>query len=128
MKLLLDTHVFLWVRREPKRVSAHVTGLLKDPANSVFVSAATAWEIAIKAASGKLAFDQDFLAAFDDRIRALAWEPLVITAAHGFAAGALAGRHKDPFDRMLAAQANCEGLTLVTADPEFKVFDVRTMW
>jgi PIN domain nuclease of toxin-antitoxin system len=128
VRLLLDTHVFLWIRREPKRIPARVEQLVKDPANSVLVSAATAWEIAIKVGTRKLDFDKDFLAAFDDRIRELAWEPLFITAAHGAAAGALAGRHKDPFDRILAGQAKCEGLTLVSADPAFKALGVDAMW
>ncbi len=128
MRLLIDTHVFLWVRREPSRVSTRVSELLIDPENAVFVSAATAWEIAIKVGKGKLNFDKDFLAAFDTRIRDLAWDPLSITAAHGTAAGALSGRHKDPFDRMLAAQTIVEGLTLVTADPAFKLLDVKTFW
>jgi PIN domain nuclease of toxin-antitoxin system len=128
VRLLIDTHILIWtVRNEPK-IPAKVEAAMRSTANMVHVSAVTPWEISIKASLGKLDFDKDFLDDFDARILQLAFEPLAITSAHGVEAGRMTGRNRDPFDRMLAAQAKLEGLTLVTADEKFKDFKVPLFW
>ena len=128
MKLLLDTHVLIWIVEDPKRVSVTVTKLVKASASLVFVSAASAWEIAIKTRSGKLKFDPTFLDDFDSRLRALAMEPLLITSAHAVAGGRLQGAPSDPFDRLLAAQAIAEGLTIATIDPAIAALGAAVVW
>lgn len=112
MSLLLDTHVLLWCGYRPEALAAPVRTRIADPSVRVYASAASAWEIAIKRRLGKLTLD----ATTEELLRALSIAPLPITIAHAEAAGALALEHRDPFDRMLVAQARSEGLSLVTAD------------
>ena len=128
VRLLVDTHVVIWVSNVPSMIPRSVEHALKSPANHVFVSAATPWEIALKVQSGKLQFDAAFLADFDNRIRALAFEPLPMTAAHGVAAAALRGSHKDPFDRMLVAQSQVEQLTIISKDPALAGLGAVVSW
>ena len=128
MRLLIDTHVLIWIFHDQARIPRIIEGLMKSTANEVFVSAATPWEIAIKVGKGKLAFDRQFLADFDTRIKALAFTPLPMTAAHGVAAGLLPGLHKDPFDRMLAAQAQVEQMTIITSDPALAALGAQVTW
>lgn len=123
MKLLLDTHVALWSFAEPDRLSAETRARLADPDTPVAVSAASAWEVAVKVAIGKLDFDADFAQAVDD----LEYEPLPITIAHALAAGSLPLLHKDPFDRMLVAQAMTDGWTLVTRDAKLLNYGVDVL-
>ena len=112
MRLLLDTHVFLWwddgAHRLPVRVREHIA----DPDNTVYVSAASVWEVAIKARLGKL----DYAASPTHAVEANGFLALPITASEAELAGTLDWLHTDPFDRMLVAQARQGGLTLVTAD------------
>ncbi|MEQ8603934.1 MAG: type II toxin-antitoxin system VapC family toxin [Marivibrio sp.] len=112
MSLLLDTHVLLWCGYRPEVLAAPVRARIADSSVRVYASAASAWEIAIKRRLGKLTLD----IAAEDLLRALSIAPLPIGVAHAEAAGALPWDHRDPFDRMLVAQARAEGLTLVTAD------------
>ena len=123
MRLLLDTHVLLWwLANEPSLVhEAEVA--IADPASIVFVSAATAWEIAIKQALGKLEAPTDL----ERQIEQNRFEPMSITIAHAYSAGTLPRHHDDPFDRMLIAQALAEGLTIVTRDPRLRRYSVATM-
>ena len=116
MKLLLDTHLLLWAAAEPTRLSAAARTLLKDARNELLFSAASLWEIAIKRGLGR----DDF--RVDPRLlrRALldnAYQEIPIASEHAVAIDALAPIHKDPFDRMLVAQATVEGVTLLTSDP-----------
>lgn len=128
MRLLLDTHVLIWWIGTPLKLPQGVRDHLSEQSNEVLVSSITPWEIAIKVGQGKLTFDPTFLSDFDAALRRLAFEPLPILAAHAMAGANLQGRHKDPFDRMLAGQAQVEGLTIVTADPQIASFGVPVLW
>lgn len=128
MRILIDTHVLIWWTAKLDRLPERVRTQLSDPGHQVFVSAATAWEIAIKVKKGKLEFDGEFLANFDDRVRDLAFLPLPILAIHCVAAGGLQVDHKDPFDRMIAAQARTEQLALISTDRVYKKFGIETIW
>ena len=121
MRLLIDTHVLIWAVAESYRLSAPARAAITAPANSVFVSAVTAWEIAIKQALGPIDFPLD---AFDVELDHAGFEQLPMTSSHGIAAGSLPRHHRDPFDRMLIAQALEEGLTLVSGDDAFAPYGV----
>lgn len=122
-RLLLDTHAFLWWLADDPRLGGKVRGIIADPANEVFVSAATGWEIAIKAALGKLELPGPLDAVVEEE----GFTHLPITFFHGEQAGSLPPHHRDPFDRMLVAQAQAEGLTVVTADSDFAAYGIRTL-
>jgi len=110
--VLLDTHVLLWWLANDARLSPSARRIISDPTNRVFVSAASAWEISIKRALGKLQAPPDLEAAAAQSHL----ETLPISLKHAAAAGALPAHHADPFDRMLVAQAQLEGMTLLTHD------------
>jgi PIN domain nuclease of toxin-antitoxin system len=120
MKLLLDTHAFLWWDSNDARLPDSLRSEVASPRNQVFVSAATVWEIAIKRASGKLIFGR----AVGRAIQEHDFEPLPITVAHAEWAGSLPQLHRDPFDRLLVAQAQLEGLVLVTVDDQILRYQV----
>lgn len=125
MNLLLDTHVLLWWLDDNPALSKTARTAIREASNSVLVSAATAWEISIKQAIGKLDAPDDLEIA----VGASRFQPLPITTlAHAIAAGRLPRHHDDPFDRMLVAQARIEGLTLVTHDSRIRAYDVPTLW
>lgn len=124
MRLLLDTHALLWWLDDNKALSAQAQGAIRDGRNVVFVSAATAWEVSIKQALGKLQAPDDL----EDALVANRFRPLPITINHAIAAGRLPRHHDDPFDRMLVAQARAEQLTLVTHDPQIRLYDVPVLW
>ncbi|MFE3142144.1 type II toxin-antitoxin system VapC family toxin [Streptomyces scopuliridis] len=122
MRLLLDTHVILWWPADSPELDDEVKDLLdKEP--SVHVSAVSPWEIAIKQSLGKLEGPEDLA----ERARDSQFIPLSITAGHGVRAGRLPGHHRDPFDRLLVAQAQIEGMTLVTRDKWIPHYDVQVM-
>lgn len=112
MRLLLDTHVFLWWYLDAPELTPAARGLLEDPSNRIYVSAAVAWEISIKRALGRLEFEGSVSAA----VTAEGFESLPISLAHADAITALPPLHADPFDRILVAQAKHDRLTLVTHD------------
>lgn len=120
MNLLLDTHVLIWVFSQDPRLSQAATELIRDGRNLVFVSAATAWEIAIKKALGKLRVPGNY----QEGLRRYRFTPLDITTEHALAVEQLPPHHKDPFDRMLIAQAQIERLTLVTHDPNMEAYGI----
>lgn len=124
MKLLLDSHAFLWWLAEDPKLKAEARQAVADPVSVVHVSAATVWELSIKAALGKLDLDGANLA---EEIEANDFVELPITARHSLAAAALPSHHQDPFDRMLIAQAQIEGLTIVTRDPAFRAYGVALL-
>ena len=121
--LLLDTHVFLWWRADDPRLQESARSAISD-AHIVFVSAATAWEAAIKAALGRLKLPDTVQSGVEDS----GFEKLAITFSHAEAAAALPPHHLDPFDRMLVAQAASEGLTLVTHDRQLEPYEVPVLW
>lgn len=128
MKVRLDTHAVLWWFADDPALPAHVETLIDDPTNTILVSAASAWEICTKVRIGKLPTGQALCDDFCGYLRRYHFEPLAITVEHGRLAGRLAGAHKDPFDRMLAAQALIEGAPIVANDPAFATFAVEAMW
>jgi PIN domain nuclease of toxin-antitoxin system len=114
MNLSLDTHVLLWALSAPERLSTAARDAIEDPANIVFVSAAVAWEIEIKAALGKLRAPSDLV----NQLTVANFHELPITIAHVLALKHLPSLHRDPFDRIMLAQARAAGLAFVTTDPE----------
>ena len=127
MRVLLDTHTLLWAALNPERLSAKAKTLLTSLNTEAFVSAASAWEIATKVRIGKLPGAGAFAADFPARIERMGFYGLAITLEHGQRAGLLPGGHKDPFDRMLIAQAFREGLTIVTHDKRFSDYNVAML-
>lgn len=120
MKFLLDSNAFIWTYARPTELSTIARRALGDPANDRFVSMASTWEIAVKMSIGKLAFTSDLASAIDD----IAATPLPITLAHISRLQSLPFLHRDPFDRILVAQAMEEGLTIVTRDRALKAYGV----
>ena len=121
MNLLLDTHALLWWLEDNPTLSEQARTAIANGENLVFVSAATAWEIAIKKTLGKLEAPDNL----EEVMAANRFDPLPITIRHALAVAELPKLHEDAFDRMLAAQANLEGLTLVTRDRFLTKYDVR---
>jgi PIN domain nuclease of toxin-antitoxin system len=126
VQLLLDTHVFLWLLAEPDRLGGHI-GSLEDPSNELLLSAASSWEIAIKIQLGRLDLPDDPKRYVPDRMRAIGAEPLPIEHNHALAVSDLPPLHRDPFDRMLVAQARVLRLTVVTADVQIARYEVETL-
>lgn len=122
-RLLLDTHVFLWWLENSPSLGAKAKEAIKNGRNEVYVSAATTWEISIKKALGKLQAPGDM----DTIVEEERFLKLPISLYHGQMAGSLPSIHRDPFDRMLIAQAQAEGLMLVTSDGNFSRYGVRIM-
>lgn len=123
-RLLVDTHVLLWWLTDSAALSPTARELLADPANEPLVSTASVWEIAIKRSLGKLAAPEDL----PDRIADEGFSWLAISAPHAWEVRALPAHHRDPFDRLLVAQALTERLPLITADPSFDAYGVDTRW
>ena len=120
MTLLLDTHTFLWWLEDPQLLSPAARKAIGNGANTVYISAVVAWEIAIKRALGKLDAPDDLETA----IVANRFIPLPVTIAHALAVETLPHHHRDPFDRLLIAQARHEGFRLVSRDPRIPLYDV----
>ena len=126
--VLLDSHVLLWWYQGGKALSANAKSCIADQSVRVFISAASLWEIAIKFRAGKLEAAEPLISRFDTVVAASGFAELPISIAHGVRAGLLNARHKDPFDRMLAAQAQLENLPLVSNDKAFDQFELRRIW
>jgi len=123
-RLLVDTHVLLWWRGDSHRISAGVREALANPDLPLFFSAASIWEIAIKRAQGKLSVPENLLDTMEER----GFLELPVVSRHAIRAGALPAHHGDPFDRMIVAQAQTEGLTVVTNDARIAAYDVPVLW
>lgn len=126
MRLLLDTHVFLWLLAEPERLGEHL-GSLENTDNDLLVSAASSWEIAIKVQLGRLDLPDDPRRYVPDRMRAIGAEPLPVQHGHALAVSALPPLHRDPFDRLLVAQARDLRLRILTADAHIARYEVETL-
>jgi PIN domain nuclease of toxin-antitoxin system len=128
MSFLLDTHTFLWWVTADARLSASAKTVLDDGRARRCVSAVTAFEIANKFRIGKLEFAREIIEHFDTVLDEAGFEKLAVTPTHALLAGQMPSDHKDPFDRMLAAQARFETLALVTIDQAFDDFGVERLW
>jgi len=126
VRLLLDTHVFLWLQTEPERIGDHLT-LVEDRTTTLFLSAASAWEIAIKYGIERLPLPEPPERYVPTRMRAIGAEALPIEHAHALAVAALPALHRDPFDRLLIAQAGAAGATILTADPAVAQYPAETL-
>lgn len=120
MSFLLDTHILLWFLENDSKLSNQVREVITNPKNLIFVSAISAWEISIKQSLGKLIAPSNL----EEALRFSSLEVLAMTLVHGIKVADLPMHHKDPFDRMLIAQALVEGLTIITVDHKFKFYDV----
>ncbi len=128
MRVLIDTHIFLWLFLEPKRVSKQIREFLEDNfTNEIYVSHATAWEIAIKYGVRKLKLPQTPELFVPDRIRRANFLHLPIKIQHVLQVHNLPPIHKDPFDRLLVSQARVENLTILTADPNFAKYQIKVL-
>lgn len=127
-RLLVDTHTLLWWALDDPQLSAAARHAVSLAGNDVHVSAASAWEIAIKASLGRLEVPDDLEALFTQEMRASRFRPLPVTLRHALAVRDLPLHHRDPFDRLLVAQAICEGLTLVTGDADIARYDAPVLW
>jgi PIN domain nuclease of toxin-antitoxin system len=129
VRLLLDTHAFLWwVFADPKLSRAARTAISDEAQNDVFVSAASAWEITTKYRIGKLAGARVVAEDVSGAIAAEGFNPLAVSVLHAERAGGLAGDHRDPFDRMLIAQAISDDLAFVSNERVFEAYGVKRLW
>ena len=128
MRLLLDTHALLWWWKDDARLSVRAATAIADEANTVLVSAASAWEVATKHRIGKLPGAEAAISNFNDLIAADGFSHLAITSQHALKAGGFDVDHRDPFDRLLAAQALIEGALLVSDDAAMQAFGARCFW
>ena len=128
MKALLDTHTFLWWNMDEGQLSTTVRELIVDGRNEIYLSAASAWEMAIKYARGSLVLPEppdDFVT---NRLRLHQFQPLPVTVSHALHVYALPDYHRDPFDRLLIAQSQLEDMPLLSADPEIARYEVKIIW
>ena len=128
MKYLLDTSVFLWSNGAPEKLNRQATTVLSSVSSEVYLSAASSWEIAIKFALRSLRLPSPPSQFIPHAMRVMALRSLDITHFHSVAAGELPRHHRDPFDRMLIAQARSETMVLLTADTAFKKYEVETVF
>jgi PIN domain nuclease of toxin-antitoxin system len=128
MRLLLDTHTLLWWLAQNSSLTKPARRAIEDKNNAVLVSAASAWEIATKVRLGRLGVAADLAKDFSLYLLNERFEGLPVSVEHGIRAGSLAGSHKDPFDRMLIAQAQTEALTIVSNEAIFDTYGVQRIW
>lgn len=128
MILLLDTHAFLWYSQGDSRLSATAKALLEDPSHRKLLSAASCWEIAIKAGLGKLKLGEPSSSYIPAAMAKGGIELLPITVAHATAVESLPMHHRDPFDRLIVAQAIAEDIPLISADTPLDQYTVRRLW
>ncbi len=128
MKVLLDTNTLIWAAMSSRSLSESAAQVLKDDANEIYVSAASAWEIATKVRLGKLPEAERLELRFLEAIEIAGYTLLSIDAASALRAGRFTGEHRDPFDRMIAAQAIAGDLLVLSNDRKLDVFGVRRLW
>jgi len=129
MEILLDTHTFLWWSMQPEKLTPVVIQALQDPGNRIFFSAVSSWEAQIKIGLGKLVLHESLRKIVEREIVQNNWEVMPVTLHHTWQLEQLPPLHKDPFDRLLIAQALTENLVLATKDPLICAYpDVKTLW
>ncbi|MGH7563142.1 MAG: type II toxin-antitoxin system VapC family toxin [Gemmatimonadota bacterium] len=128
MRVLLDTHVWLWMVADPERLPQDAVALLEDPGNELLFSAASSFEIAIKCALGKLRLPASPSRYVPQQIERTGVTPIAIEHGHALAVADLPPHHRDPFDRLLVATAQLEAVPLMTADQQLAPYDVEIRW
>ena len=128
MRALLDTHALLWWLSADPALSPRASRLISNTANTIVVSAASAWEIATKVRNGKLNSAVALAENFEMFLEREGFEQLSVSVEHGIRAGQLPGEHRDPFDRMLIAQAQAENMPLVSNEAIFGQYGIRRIW
>lgn len=128
MRILLDTHAVLWAALAPAFLSRKAAHAISDQSNTILVSAASAWEIATKVRIGKLPGAEQFEKEFLERMELAGYVLLPLEVAAALRAGRLAGDHRDPFDRMIAAQALADDIPIISKDPKLDAFGIRRLW
>jgi PIN domain nuclease of toxin-antitoxin system len=128
VRVLIDTHVFLWWNEGNSQLSKKAVRILTDPGNSLVLSVASAWEIAIKTQAGKLRIPEDAATYVPTRVAHYGMEILPIQLGHALALASLPLLHRDPFDRILIAQSQIEKLPILTADPAIRGYPVDAIW
>ena len=128
MRLLLDTHCWLWWFNQPERLNEEATEKIFDESNELWFSTASVWEIGIKASIGKLPLPESVDEFVPTRMAQLGTVALPISVTHALQVAKLPMHHRDPFDRILISQAKLEGMTLVSADSAIRQYDVDLLW
>lgn len=128
MRLLIDTHTLIWALDDPTRLSGPATTALQDPANELLLSAATLWELAIKIGQRKLTLSLPYRPWMDKAIADLELTILPVTVEYAERQAGLPTHHKDPFDRLIVAQALVEGVPVICADPAFDAYGITRVW
>lgn len=128
MRLLLDTHTFLWWITDDPQLSASAREAIGDSGNEVFFSAVSAWELAIKAGLGKLQLNEDLNEFVREQLLENRFVPLTMSIEHALRVRDLPRHHQDPFDRALVSQAQSEGLSLVSRDPTLRKYTIDVLW
>lgn len=128
MNALIDTHVFVWMVTDPTRVTPTMRNYLADPDYTIYLSVASVWELVIKAATGKLSLGRPVADSVAQQLAENPLKLLTVSSAHALRVAELPLIHRDPFDRMLVAQALVEDAVLLTVDPDIRQYPVRTDW
>lgn len=128
MKYLIDTSVWLWSLIAPERINDRARQILANGGEELYLSAASSWEIGIKSALGRLHLPEPPGIYVPKRLAAQGIQPLSITHTHALAVSELPAHHKDPFDRLLVAQARLEDMVLLTADHAFQPYKIKLLW
>jgi PIN domain nuclease of toxin-antitoxin system len=128
LRALLDTHALLWWLSDDPSLPRAARQFIAETKNTLIVSAASAWEIAVKVRLGKLPTAADLAADFSGLVQREGFELLAISSEHGIRAALLPGPHRDPFDRMLIAQAQAENMPIVSNEASFESYGVRRIW
>ena len=128
MKILLDTHTFLWWNTEDPQLSSLAKAIIADGQNEILLSAASAWEIAIKTAKGRLVLPQPPAQYFSSRMEMYRFKPLPVQISHALRVYDLPRHHEDPFDRLLVAQCQLEKISLLSKDEEMRKYEVEVVW
>lgn len=128
MKALLDTHTFLWWILDDKRLSPRARETIRDPNNTLFLSAASAWEMVIKAQAGRLRLPENPARFIHEQLSLQGIEGLPVQVSHALHVSSLPAHHRDPFDRLLVAQSQMENLPILSSDPLIAQYEVEIIW